>query len=256
MARLDPHSHADTSQPQVDFLDWQADVDFNTRGLDCVARLIVRSAPLQASLLDLDTRYLDIATVTDADGKDLTWSLAPPEPILGSRLRVELPAGTQSIDIRYRTLPDADAVQWLEEPEPFLYTQCQPIHARSVVPLQDTPRTRLRFQAELRIPKHLKALMAAEALGRESSDEFAIERFRMPQPIAPYLFALAVGNLASRDVGPRSRVWAHPELVDSAAWEFADTEHLLSTGEALFGPYDWDRYDLLVLPPFFPYGGM
>jgi aminopeptidase N len=78
----------------------------------------------------------------------------------------------------------------------------------------------------------------------------------MPQAISPYLFAFAVGNVASRDIGPRTRVWAEPSLVDAAADEFADTETLLQSGERLFGAYDWDRYDILVLPPAFPYGGM
>jgi leukotriene-A4 hydrolase len=80
--------------------------------------------------------------------------------------------------------------------------------------------------------------------------------FAMPQPIPPYLLALAVGQLEARDLSPRSRIWAEPETVDAAAYEFADVEAMLTRAEALFGPYVWERYDMLVLPPSFPYGGM
>ena len=82
------------------------------------------------------------------------------------------------------------------------------------------------------------------------------ERWEMPQPIPPYLLAFAVGELASRDVGPRSRVWAEPSVVEAAAWEFAGVDDMLTTAERLFGPYDWERFDILTMPPSFPYGGM
>ncbi|HEY0580886.1 MAG TPA: M1 family metallopeptidase, partial [Chloroflexota bacterium] len=130
------------------------------------------------------------------------------------------------------------------------------IHARSIVPLQDTPRTRLTFEATLDVPSTVKALMAAEAVDERTVGQRTIARFRMQQRISPYLFAFAVGDVVYCDLGPRTRVWAEPELIDAAADEFAATERLLTTGEQLFGPYDWERYDILVLPPAFPYGGM
>jgi len=252
--RLDPHSFADAGQPVADRLVWQARVDFAGRTLHAEAVLRLQQAA-EAGPLDLDTRDLHIDAVTnEADGAALPFELGDPEPILGQRLRINVPAGCQAVRVRYRTAPHATALQWLEPAQtgggaaPFLYTQCQPIHARSVVPLQDTPRTRLRFEATLAAPPGLEVLMAAEALGNG--------RFQLEQPIAPYLFAFAVGRLGARELGPRSRVWAESPLLDQAAWEFADTEQVLAAGEALFGPYDWQRYDLLVLPPSFPYGGM
>jgi aminopeptidase N len=125
-----------------------------------------------------------------------------------------------------------------------------------VVPLQDTPRIRITWSAELEIPRALRAVMSARAVERREDGDRAFERFEMPQPIPPYLFALAVGDLASRDLGPRSRVWAEPSVVEKAAWEFEATDRMLSAAEKLFGPYDWERFDLLVMPPSFPYGGM
>jgi hypothetical protein len=114
----------------------------------------------------------------------------------------------------------------------------------------------VRYQAELEVPSPLRALMAASFVERQERGATAVERFRMEQPIPPYLFALAVGNLEGRDVGPRSRVWAEPEIVDKAAWEFAGVEPMIATAEGLFGPYLWERFDILTMPPSFPYGGM
>ena len=260
MSRVDPHSHADDSQPRQRHFSWEAEVDFAARQLRATARLQLDSA--RGGPLDLDTRDLTIEQVTTPSGAPVPWSVAPAEPILGSRLRVELPAGTDGCVVRYRTSPDASALQWLEPAQtaggrwPFLYSQCQAIHARSVVPLQDTPRFRVTYDAALTVPAPLRALMAAGAVGREVTGEIARERYRMDESIPPYLFALAVGELASAELGPRSRVWAEPAMVERAAWEFEAVDRMLTSAEALLGPYSWGRFDLLLLPPSFPYGGM
>jgi aminopeptidase N len=164
--------------------------------------------------------------------------------------------------IRYATSPDASALQWLEPAQtsggvqPYLFSQCQAIHARSLIPLQDTPRLRQRYTAELTFPTELRAVMAAADRGRTEAGSQATHRFEMPQPIPPYLFAFAIGDLESRDLSPRCRVWAEPAVVEAAAWEFADVEKMITAAEALFGPYDWERFDILTMPPSFPYGGM
>jgi aminopeptidase N len=260
MPRLDPHSYNDSTQPETESLDWKARVDFRTRRLHAEVTLTLKEA--SAGPLDLDTRGLEIRAVVDAQGKPLPFNLAPPEPILGSRLRVELPAGLRQLTVRYRTSPDASALQWLTPSmtaggqHPFLFSQCQAIHARSVIPLQDTPRIRIRYKAALTIPKALKAVMAAGFVRREEPGVEAVEHYEMPQPIPPYLLAFAVGSLTSKELGPRSRVWAEPELLEDAATEFEDVDAMLRVAESLFGPYDWERFDLLTMPPSFPYGGM
>src|SRR5215471_7918568 len=194
MPRLDPHSWADSDQPQADRLVWRARVDFADRVLRCEASLLLREPAAEDGPLDLDTRDLVIEQVIDADGRALPFTLSEPDPILGTRLRIQLPRGAQEVAVRYATSPRASALQWLEPVQtvggthPFLYSHCQPIHARSLVPLQDTPRTRLRYTAELRVPAQLVGLMAARHVGRETVDGVdAIDRFEMPQPIAPYL---------------------------------------------------------------------
>jgi leukotriene A-4 hydrolase/aminopeptidase len=260
MARLDPHSYNDDTQPETETLTWKARVDFRTRRLHAEATLTLREA--SAGPLDLDTRELEIRSVVDAQGKPLPFLLSPPEPILGSRLRVELRPGTKQLSIRYRTSPQASALQWLTPAQtaggqyPYLFSQCQAIHARSVVPIQDTPRIRIRYKAELTVPKELKAVMGAGFVGREEQGVEAVERYEMPQPIPPYLLAFAVGRLAAKELGPRSRVWAEPEVLEEAAEEFEDVDAMLRAAEELFGTYDWERFDLLTMPPSFPYGGM
>lgn len=252
MARLDPHSYADDSQPRTAHFDWKARVDFATKTL--VAEVTLRfDKPAAAGRIDLDTRALALEEVGLPDGGALPFELHPAEPILGSRLAIDLPAGAPGVRIRYRTSPEASALQWLAPEQtlgkkhPYVFSQCQAIHARSVVPCQDTPSIRQTFTATLEVPAGLTAVMAAAKVG---------DRFEMPQPIPPYLLAFAVGDLASKDISARSRVWAEPGELEAAHWEFSVVDEHLRVAESLFGPYDWDRFDLLVMPPSFPYGGM
>lgn len=260
MARLDPHSYADDTQAETESFTLVARVDFTARTLDATVELRFR-APAQGTL-DLDTRDLEIREIVDAGEHPLAFVVHPPEPHLGARLSIALAGPTPSIRIRYRTSPEASALQWLAPAQtrggvqPYLFSQCQAIHARSVIPLQDTPRLRVRYDSELTVPRALTCVMAAADRGRTEEGDDAVHRFEMPQPIPPYLFAFAVGDLASRDLSPRSRVWAEPSVVDAAAHEFAGVEGMMTAAEALFGPYDWERFDILTMPPSFPYGGM
>jgi len=262
MSLPDPHSYFDPDQPRVRRLTLKLDVDFNSQRLDGSVTLDL-TAPGKGPL-DLDTKGLEIRSARTPDGRAVPFAFGAEEPILGRRLRLDLPVGTSAVTIDYRTGPDAVALQWLgpEQTEgkkhPFLFSQCQAIHARSVVPVQDTPCARVTYAAEITVPEPLAAVMSAGPAGSHPGPRPGTRTFlfEMPQPIPPYLLALAVGDLASRDLGERSRVWAEPATVDRAAWEFADIEAMIGKAEGLFGRYEWDRYDMLVLPPSFPYGGM
>lgn len=258
--RIDPHSYTDDSHAHVRSLAWEARVDFGARTLHASATLHLDAPSVGA--LDLDSRALDVTAVTDDRGRAVAFEVHAADPVLGSRLALVLAEGTRSVTVQYRTAADASALQWLDPAQtaggaqPYLFSQCQAIHARSVVPLQDTPQRRVTFTAAITVPSALRGLMAAAFDGREERGDAAVERWHMPQPIAPYLFAFAVGDLASRELGARTRVWAEPSVVDGAAWEFAEVDGMLAAGESLFGPYAWDRFDILVMPPSFPYGGM
>jgi leukotriene-A4 hydrolase len=258
--RPDPHSFADTEQPQTRSIDLALRADFVRRVLEGEIALHFREAG--GGPLDLDTRGLRIDSVTTLAGAPLSWQLGNAEPILGSRLRIALAPAVDGVRIRYATSPQATALQWLEPSQtaggqPFLYSQSQPIHARSLAPLQDTPRIRISVDsARFTVPVRLRTLMAAAPGAREEAGTEAVDSFHMPQPIPSYLLAFAVGDLVQRPLSPRSAVWAEPSLADAAAWEFAGVERMMGAAEDLFGPYEWDRYDILVMPPSFPYGGM
>jgi leukotriene-A4 hydrolase len=250
--RLDPHSYADTAQPQTRSIDLTLRADFDRRVLEGEIALHFRVPGFGP--LDLDTRELRIDAVTLLDGTPLPHDLFAPEPILGARLRIDLPRGAAGVRVRYATSPAATALQWLEPSQtaggqPFLFSQAQPIHARSLAPLQDTPRIRITVgSARFTVPSPLRALMAAAAKGPDV--------FEMPQAIPPYLLAFAVGDLTSRRLSDRSAVWAERAIADAAVEEFGEVEQMLLAAEELFGPYEWDRFDILVMPPSFPYGGM
>jgi leukotriene-A4 hydrolase len=262
MAQLDPHSYYDTTQPRTRRLRLNWFVNFERRQIDGSVTLELEK-PSRGSL-DLDTKAINIHSVDTQDGAGVAFHLEDPDPILGSRLSLELPDRTTSITIHYTTSPEAIALQWLD-PEmtlgkrlPFMYSQCQAIHARTVMPCQDTPRVRVSYTASVTVPEELTAVMSAGPAGDRKGEAPGTRTFlfEMPQPIPPYLLAIAVGDLQSRDLSPRARVWAEPAMADKAAHEFGEVEEMIKTAERLFGTYDWERYDMLVLPPAFPFGGM
>jgi leukotriene-A4 hydrolase len=238
--------------------------DFETKTLRGTAELQLDRRDPRATELVLDTRDLQIQKTETASGNG-SWAatmfrLDPPTPAFGSALRVTVPAEADRVRITYASSPSAKGLQWLTpaqtsgKRQPFLFSQAQAIQARSFIPLQDTPAVRMTYDATIRVPKDLVAVMAADATpGEKGSGVF---RFRMPQAIPSYLIALAVGDLTFKAMSDRTGVWAEPAVVDAAAKEFEDTEQMIKTTEALYGPYRWGRYDLLVLPPSFPFGGM
>jgi aminopeptidase N len=259
--RTDPHSHTDLDQGRVTDLALAWTVDFERRVLHGHATLTLDDAA--TGPLDLDTRGLDIDRVVGGDGAALPFTLGATDPVLGQRLRVQRDRATSTLTVHYQTSPDASALMWLDPSQtdggahPFLLTQCQAIHARSLVPVQDSPQVRIRYSARVSVPAPMSAVMSAAPGTQEvGAGAWRTLRFEMPQPIPAYLLALAVGQLESRDLGPRTRVFAEPGVVESAAWEFADAERMLEAAEGLFGPYAWERYDFIVLPPSFPMGGM
>jgi aminopeptidase N len=238
--------------------------DFESKTLRGTAELQLERRDPRATEIVLDTRDLQIqkaeAASTNGSWTSTAFRLDPPTPAFGSALRVTVPAGSERVRITYASSPAAKGLQWLTpaqtsgKKQPFLFSQAQAIQARSFIPLQDTPAVRMTYEATIRVPKDLVAVMAAEMMpSEEGSGEY---RFRMPQPIPSYLIALAVGDLTFKPMSSRTGVWAEPAMVDAAAREFEDTEKMITTTESLYGPYRWGRYDLLVLPPSFPFGGM
>ena len=259
----DMHSHARPDEARVTHVALDLRADFESRTLAGTATLTVQRAPGAREIV-LDTKDLTIEAVTDASGATLAHALGAADPILGVPLTIPLPAGGSDIVVRYRTHPSAAALQWLTPGQtaggsyPFLYSQGQAILTRTWIPTQDSPGIRQTYSARIAVPRPLRAVMSAEQLtpeGIDAGEQRAFE-FRLEQPIPAYLIALAVGDLAFRPVGARTGVYTEPSMLERAAREFADMEKMVEAAERLYGPYRWGRFDVLVLPPSFPFGGM
>ena len=258
----DIHSYAEPSQAIMQHLRWEARVDFDSSRIYGKASIRISRDP-KVEILLLDTKNLRIDSVmagSETEEAPTDFSLGDPDEILGSALEISLPVDADWVHVYYQTTEGAEALQWLNAQQtagnehPFLFTQSQAILARTWIPLQDSPGIRFTYEATVTVPPMLLALMSAE--NPQEKNEQGVYRFSMDQPIPAYLMALAVGDVEFIPLGPRSGVYAEPDLIETAAYEFGELEHMISTAEDLYGPYRWERYDLIVLPPSFPFGGM
>lgn len=254
----DPHSSAKPEQAVVKHLKLDLSADFTAKQLS-------GSATWQVDHTGDDTLYLDTYGLNinrvEVDGKETDqWSLGEHSETFGQPLAIFMKEGAQEVTVHYSTGQGAKALQWLDPEQtagkahPFLFTQSQAILARTWIPCQDSPGIRFTYEARISVPKELLALMSAT--NPTGLNESGVYNFSMPQPIPSYLMALAVGNIEFRSVDERTGVYAEPELLDTARWEFNDMGEMVTVAEELYGPYAWERYDLLVLPPSFPFGGM
>ena len=237
-------------------------VDFDAKRVGGTATLdIDRKA--DAKEIVLDDKGLEIESITDGDNQPLQYKVGAADPKLGAPLTVALGPDTKRLVIKYKSAPDAGALQWLTpaqtagKKKPYLFSQGQAIENRSWIPTQDSPGIRQTWEATIRVPAGLTAVMSApksaEPITQGGESVFS---YKMDHSVAPYMIAIGVGDLAFRPLGPRTGVWTEPVMLDRAAAELADTEKMVEAAEKLYGPYRWGRYDLLVLPPAFPYGGM
>ena len=262
----DAFSYARPAEARVTHLALDLRADFERKRIGGTATLDVQAAP-GAKEIVLDSRGLEIKSVDDGRGRPLAFALGKADEKLGAPLTVQL-AGADKVRISYLSAPDAEALQWLTAEQtagkthPFLFSQGQAILNRTWIPTQDSPGIRQTWEARIIVPEALKAVMSAENLDKDGEPVPAGEgggrafKFRMDKPVAPYLIALAVGDLAFQALGPRTGVYAEPATLRAAAAELGDTEKMVDAAEALYGPYRWGRYDMIVLPPAFPYGGM
>lgn len=221
-----------------------------------------------ATELLLDTKGIVIKSVTAADGTTpIEWKLGADHEAFGSQLSIALPAGDATqVVVTYATSSSASAIQWLlpamtaGKAMPFLFTQCQAIHARSLLPCQDTPQVKVTYNASVTVPKGITALMSAlgngDAPTASADGAKAVFQFKQPVAMAAYLIAIAAGDLKYSSVSKRCGVWAETAVIEKAAFEFSETEQFLAAAEEVCGPYEWGRYDVLCMPPSFPYGGM
>ncbi len=259
MTSHDIHSYSHPAEAVITHLNLDLTVSFENKTLEGSAELDIENKTGVNEII-LDSRDLNITKVILDNGEETTFNIAEPQPYLGSALTIAIKPNTKKVKVFYSTSPNAAALQWLSpeqtagKKQPFLFTQSQAVLARTWIPLQDSPGIKFTYNATVRCPKELMALMSAENQTSRSKD--GIYHFSMPQPIPSYLMALAVGDLEFRELSDNSGVFAEPTLVEKAAWEFAEMPQMISSAEELYGPYAWGRYDVLVLPPSFPFGGM
>ncbi|MDO8297837.1 MAG: M1 family metallopeptidase [Caulobacter sp.] len=260
---IDAGSWARPREARVTHVDLDLSADFDAHVVGGTAGLDIQAAPGVGEVV-LDTLDLTILGVTDGAGRALVWTLGAAEGDKGAPLTVQL-AGATRVVVAYRSSAGALALQWLPpeltagKVKPYLYSQGQPTLNRSWIPTQDSPGVRQTWTARMVVPQGLTAVMSGEKLtptGEPAGPGRRAFRFRMTHPTAPYLIALAAGDIAFKALGPRTGVYTEPSMIDRAAYELADTEKMVEAAEALYGPYRWGRYDVLVLPPAFPYGGM
>ena len=263
----DVHSFSNPQAVRVTNVDLDWNVLFDKKIIQGSADLsFERAASAKDAPLILDTRDLQIEKVESSNdaGKNFQaaeFKVGEADKILGSSLTVQLPPAANRVRVYYSTSPTASGLQWLAPEQtagkraPYMFSQAQAIHARSFIPLQDSPQVRITYTARVRTPKDLLAVMSAE--GNSQTAERAGEySFKMPHPIPPYLISIAVGDLQFRPLGSRTGVYSEPSMIEKSAAEFSDTEKMVEETEKIYGKYRWGRYDLLVLPPSFPYGGM
>ncbi len=261
---VDQHTYANLNDVVTTHVYLDLAIDFDHKQLQGFAEHTLKWKDGKARTLVLDTRDLDIHNVMykDAAGKwhPAKFSLAERDAVKGAKLTIRFAGQAEKVRVYYNSRPEASGLQWLTPEQtasktlPFMYSQSQAIHARSWIPIQDTPGMRVTYSARIHTPENVRAVMSAD-----NSDALYKDgdyHFDMPQAISPYLIAIGAGNLEYKAMSKQTGIFAEPTILDASVSEFADTQSMIDTTNALFGDYAWGRYDLLMLPPSFPFGGM
>jgi aminopeptidase N len=259
---VDTHSYARPLEARVTHVALDLGVDFDTKRIAGTAALDIDRKP-DAKQIVLDDGGLEIASITDEAKNPLSYTVGAKDPNLGSPLTIALRPDTKRILITYKSAPEASALLWLAPAQtagkraPFMFSQGESINNRSWIPTQDSPGIRQTWEARIRVPAGMTAVMSAPRVEQPiTQGGESVFNFRMEHSVAPYMIAIAVGDLAFKPLGARTGVWSEPATLDAAARELSDTEKMVAAAEKLFGPYRWGRYDMLVLPPSYPLGGM
>ncbi|QXT37320.1 M1 family metallopeptidase [Sphingomonas sanguinis] len=257
----DVHSYAQPLEARVTHVSLNLYADFDTHVMRGIATLSVDARP-DAKQLVVDDNGLRIVTVTDAQNRPLPYTVGAVDKVHGAPLTITL-NGNRTVKIAYASAPGAKALQWLSpeqtagKKQPYLFSQGEAILNRSWIPTQDSPGIRQTWDATVNAPCALTVVMSGERTGETPcADGRHTASYRMDKPVAPYLIALAIGDLKFKPLSANTGIWTEPAMLDKSAWEFAGLDKFVTAAEGLYGPYRWGRYDVLVLPPSFPFGGM
>jgi aminopeptidase N len=248
----DSHSFSKPNEVRVSHLNWNATVDFTNHSISGVATFDLIHVS-EADSVVFDAKGLVINKVL-VDGKEAEFTYTDSDNLLGGALVVAIAPASKQVAIDYKTGTNAEALLWVDGENPFLFTQSQAILARTWIPCQDSPGVRFTYDATVKVPSNVMALMSADNPQTKNVD--GVYSFKMDKPIPAYLMALAAGNVEFRAIDSRTGVYAIPEEIAAATAEFEDMPSMVEAAEKLYGPYVWGRYDVLVLPAAFPFGGM
>lgn len=257
---LRQHSFANIDEVKTVHLALDLVVDFDHEVIHGVANHSIQILQPTDFML-LDVRDLSIEKVVlDADTVPVDFELGPNFPVVGGYLKIPITPTTKNVAIHYKTTEKSKALDWLKPNDkngldkPFVYSQGQPILTRTWIPLQDDPSQRITYSAKVQVPKDMLPLMSATNPQRKNDS--GIYYFEMNQAIPSYLIAIAVGDLHFSSLDEISGIYALPNMVEIAAEEFQDIPKMITAAAELYGPYLWERFDVLVLPASFPFGGM
>lgn len=256
---VDHHSYANVYEAKTKHLHLDLSVDFDQKILQGSVRHDIENTTGREEMI-FDTYDLQIEKVVLDGEKETTFEVGAKDELLGAPLTVAIESNTKTVEIFYRTDPSAQALQWLSPQQtagksnPYLFTQGQAILTRSWIPCQDSPSIRITYSADLKVPAGLMAVMSADNATQVSPD--GSYSFEMNNPIPSYLIALAVGDIEFAALGDRTGVFTEPSMMEKCVSEFEDVEAMVEAAEKLYGEYKWGRYDIIVLPPSFPFGGM
>jgi len=256
---VDPHSFGNMQEAKTKHLDLNLNVDFNKKVLSGVAKWTIENKG--ANQIIFDIRDLDIEKVTiGAAAKSTNFNFSKEEKYLGQALIVDIEPTTTEVSIHYKTSRESAAILWVEPEQtsekkhPFLFTQGQAVLTRAWIPCQDSPGVRVTYNATIQVPPGLLAVMSAtNPRVKSPTGKYT---FQMDMPIPPYLIAMGVGDLVYESIGNNTGVYAEQSMLFDATYEFSDVDDMMDAAESLYGPYAWGTYDILVLPPSFPFGGM
>ena len=259
---FDNHSYSNVHQIRTKHLHLDIDVDFDKQTIYGVARHEMVNNGTDTAIFDIKGLKIQKITIGKTNEKETSFMIGQwdKDSILGQPLLVKVDRTTKYVNIYYQTTDATEAIDWLS-PEltagkefPYMYTQGEAILTRSWIPLQDSPANRITYSAKVKVPKDLMAVMSAENPTKKNDE--GIYEFQMRQPIPCYLIAMAVGNLTYRKLGPTCGVYSEPQLIYQCVNEFGDLPKMIRAAEKLYGKYQWEQYDLIVLPYSFPFGGM